>query len=214
MWFDETGLPWVPPSPGMPTLGTAIVYPGTCLFEGTNMSEGRGTSLPFEWVGAPWLDAEGWARELNELRLPGVRFRPVAFTPSSSKHAGSECYGVQIHVLDRNAFRPVRTGLAYAEHCPQPWRGSLRLAAIQLGGKATTRRSAGRRPACPRAVERERQRCGHRGRMQRGLAGFQAQRMECLCTSENSRSEAARRSCDRTERLSPTPTAPPPDPEP
>jgi len=112
LWYDQTGLPWVPPSPAMPTLDTATVYPGTCLFEGTNLSEGRGTAKPFEWLGAPWMDGEAWASQLNAAGLPGVRFRSVAFTPSASKHAGSDCYGVQVHVLDREAFRPVRTGLS------------------------------------------------------------------------------------------------------
>lgn len=111
MWYDQTGLPWVPPSPAMPSLDTAAVYPGTCLFEGTNLSEGRGTSKPFEWLGAPWMDGERWAERLNSLGLPGARFRPVVFTPSAGKHAGDECWGVQVHVIDRDRFRPVRTGL-------------------------------------------------------------------------------------------------------
>jgi uncharacterized protein YbbC (DUF1343 family) len=111
LWYDQTSLPWVPPSPGMPTLGTATVYPGTCLFEGTNLSEGRGTAMPFEWIGAPWLDSEAWSSLLNDLGLPGARFRPVAFQPTAGKYTGQECYGVQVHVLDRNAYRPVRTGL-------------------------------------------------------------------------------------------------------
>ncbi len=111
-FWDETGLPWVPPSPNMPTLDTALVYPGACLFEGTNLSEGRGTTRPFEWVGAPWLDAAGLARDLDRLRLPGVLFRPVHFVPGFQKHAGVPCGGVQIHVRDRASFRPVLTGLA------------------------------------------------------------------------------------------------------
>ena len=111
MWFDDTGLPWVLPSPNLPTLEAATVYPGTCLVEGTNLSEGRGTSRPFEFVGAPWIDGEDLALALNALRLPGVRFRPVAFAPTTSKHSGSTCGGVQVHVLDRQAFRPVETGL-------------------------------------------------------------------------------------------------------
>jgi uncharacterized protein YbbC (DUF1343 family) len=111
MWYDETGLPWVPPSPGMPTLEVATVYPGACLFEGTTMSEGRGTTMPFLWIGAPWIDGDIWARNLNQLGLPGVRFRPVAFTPTTSKHEGLECFGVQIHVTDRDSYLPVRTAL-------------------------------------------------------------------------------------------------------
>ncbi|MHC9084147.1 exo-beta-N-acetylmuramidase NamZ family protein [Luteimonas sp. RIT-PG2_3] len=105
-------LPWVPPSPNMPTPDTALVYPGTALLEGTNLSEGRGTTRPFEIVGAPWIDATALAARMNALGLPGVRFRPTWFTPSFSKHAGVACAGVQLHVSDRAAFRPVRTGVA------------------------------------------------------------------------------------------------------
>lgn len=111
MWFDETGLTWVSPSPGIPNFSTTIAYPGICLIEGTNLSEGRGTALPFETVGAPWLDGYALAESLNALKLDGVIFRPTQFTPCSSKHADRECYGVQLHVTDRNAFRAVETGL-------------------------------------------------------------------------------------------------------
>ncbi len=117
MWFDETGLPWVPLSPGMPQLTTATVYPGMCLIEGTNLSEGRGTALPFEMVGAPWLDGDRLAHTLNDLALPGVGFRPVHFVPFASKHAGQACRGVQVHVTDRQAFRPVETGLHVVAAC-------------------------------------------------------------------------------------------------
>lgn len=113
MWFDDTGLPWVPPSPNMPTLTTATLYPGLCLFEGTNMSEGRGTTKPFEYIGAPWCNGERWAETLNALRLPGVLFRPVVFTPApaaeNTKHAKQTCGGVAIHVTDRERFRSVET---------------------------------------------------------------------------------------------------------
>ena len=112
MSYEETGLPWVPPSPNMPTLETAYVYPGSCLIEATNLSEGRGTTKPFEWVGAPFLEAESLARALDEANLPGVRFRPHTFTPSFHKWAGRLCGGVALHVLDRASFRPVRTGVA------------------------------------------------------------------------------------------------------
>ncbi len=105
-------MPWVPPSPNMPTRDTALVYLGTALLEGTNVSEGRGTTRPFETLGAPFVDARQLADALNALDLPGVRFRPTAFTPSFSKHAGKACGGVQIHVTDREAFLPFRTGLA------------------------------------------------------------------------------------------------------
>jgi uncharacterized protein YbbC (DUF1343 family) len=111
MWFDETALPWVPSSPAMPHLSTAILYPGMCLLEGTSLSLGRGTALPFEVCGAPWLDGYAFASAMNELQLPGVRFRATAFTPSASNHAGSECYGVQVHVLDRDLLRPVEMAL-------------------------------------------------------------------------------------------------------
>ncbi len=115
MWYDDTGLQWVPPSPNMPTLTTAILYPGLCLFEGTNMSEGRGTTTPFEYIGAPWCDGERWTQTLNALRLPGVLFRPVVFTPApvneNTKHARQTCGGVAIHVTDRERFRPVKTAI-------------------------------------------------------------------------------------------------------
>lgn len=105
-------LPWVPPSPNMPTPDTALAYPGLGLLEGTNVSEGRGTTRPFETFGAPWVDAQALADRLNAQALPGVRFRPAWFTPTFSKHAGQACGGVQLHVTDRAAFRPVRTGIA------------------------------------------------------------------------------------------------------
>ena len=111
MWFDETGLPWVIPSPNMPTLDTATVYPGLVAIEGTNMSEGRGTTRPFELFGAPWIDGNELAARLNALALPGVRFREAWFTPSFSKFQGELCGGCQVHVTDRAAFRSVATVL-------------------------------------------------------------------------------------------------------
>jgi uncharacterized protein YbbC (DUF1343 family) len=108
----ETGLPWVFPSPNMPTPETALVYPGMCLLEGTNLSEGRGTTRPFELFGAPWLDAGRLAEALFASRLPGVRFRPASFVPAWDKHAGALCHGVEVVVDDREAFRPFRTGVA------------------------------------------------------------------------------------------------------
>jgi uncharacterized protein YbbC (DUF1343 family) len=111
MWYDQTGLPWVPPSPAMPKLETAIVYPGTCLLEGTNVSAGRGTATPFELIGAPWIDAYRLCTALNDLSLPGVRFRPASFRPWADKHAEVTCQGVYLHVLDRETFRPLSTGL-------------------------------------------------------------------------------------------------------
>jgi len=111
MYFEDTGLPWVLPSPNMPTVDTAVVYPGQCLLEGTNLSEGRGTTRPFELCGAPWLDAATVAKMLNAEKPPGVVFRPAGFKPTFQKHAGRECGGVQLHVTDRGVFEPVRTSL-------------------------------------------------------------------------------------------------------
>jgi uncharacterized protein YbbC (DUF1343 family) len=111
-YHDQTGLPWVLPSPNMPTLQTALVYPGQCLLEGTNLSEGRGTTRPFELCGAPGIDPTALARRLQAEGLPGVVIRPAWFRPTFQKHAGQTCGGVQLHVTDRDAFRPVRTGLA------------------------------------------------------------------------------------------------------
>ena len=111
-YADSTGLPWVMPSPNMPTLDTAVVYPGTVLFEGTMLSEGRGTTRPFELVGAPWIDAERFAEAMNGRGLSGVHFRPAGFEPTFQKHAKQPCGGCQIHVIDREAFKPVETGVA------------------------------------------------------------------------------------------------------
>jgi uncharacterized protein YbbC (DUF1343 family) len=111
MSWEDTGLAFVPPSPNMPTPDTARVYPGGCLYEGTNLSEGRGTTRPFEWVGAPYLDAQRYADALERLRLPGVTFRPARFTPTFHKWAGRLCDGVQIHVTDVDRFKPYLTGL-------------------------------------------------------------------------------------------------------
>jgi uncharacterized protein YbbC (DUF1343 family) len=112
MCFEDTGLPWVPPSPNMPTPTTARVYPGACLIEGTNLSEGRGTTTPFELVGAPWCDGVRLAASLADLALDGVLFRPASFRPMFQKHAGCECSGVQVLIEDRQSFRPFATYLA------------------------------------------------------------------------------------------------------
>jgi uncharacterized protein YbbC (DUF1343 family) len=116
------------PSPNMPTLDSAIVYPGTVLFEGTMLSEGRGTTRPFELVGAPWIDAEPFAARLNARRLPGVFFRPAVFEPTFQKHARRTCGGCQIHVLDRGAFRPcaVAAALLLEFHAMDPARFAWR----------------------------------------------------------------------------------------
>jgi uncharacterized protein YbbC (DUF1343 family) len=112
MYGDDTRLPWVMPSPNIPTLESALVFPGTVHIEGTNASEGRGTTRPFELVGAPWIKAEKFAAALNARKLPGACFRPVVFEPTFQKHARVACGGCQIHILDRDAFKPVLTGLA------------------------------------------------------------------------------------------------------
>jgi uncharacterized protein YbbC (DUF1343 family)/CubicO group peptidase (beta-lactamase class C family) len=113
-WFDETALPWINPSPNMRNLNEATLYPGIGAIEGTNLSVGRGTDTPFEQVGAPWIDGVALAAALNARRLPGIRFYPVRFTPSSSKYAGEECQGVFMIVTDRAAIRPVRVGVEIA----------------------------------------------------------------------------------------------------
>jgi uncharacterized protein YbbC (DUF1343 family) len=111
MWYDQTGLRFIKPSPNMPDLETAAVYPGLCLLEGTNVSEGRGTQMPFRQFGAPWINSADLAGRLNKLNLPGVRFEPVTFTPTSSKYQGLECRGVRIIVTDRGRLEPYYTGL-------------------------------------------------------------------------------------------------------
>jgi uncharacterized protein YbbC (DUF1343 family) len=110
-WWDETGLPWVAPSPNMPSLLTATIYPGACLVEATNLSEGRGTTRPFQLIGAPWLDGEALASRLNALELPGACFRPTFFRPAFGKHAGTVCAGVEWHVTDRTRLRPLEVGI-------------------------------------------------------------------------------------------------------
>lgn len=111
-FFEDCGLPWVSPSPNIPSIATAFVYPGTCLFEGTELSEGRGTTRPFETLGAPWIDGEALREEAAALRLPGLVLTPAAFTPTFSKHKGVFCQGLTLHVSDRAAFRPLLTGIA------------------------------------------------------------------------------------------------------
>jgi len=110
--WDETHLSWISPSPNMPTPETALIYPGACLLEGTNVSEARGTACPFRTFGAPWIDAEALADRLNGMELPGCRFRPTRFKPTASKFLGETCAGCQIHVEDPSAYRPVATGVA------------------------------------------------------------------------------------------------------
>ncbi len=120
-YFDETGLPWVMPSPNMPTLDTAIVYPGQCLLEGTNLSEGRGTTRPFETFGAPFIDAWKLCDALNDQKLGGAYFRPIQFQPTFQKFAGEVCQGAFIHVTDRETFRPVITTVAILQTIKNLW---------------------------------------------------------------------------------------------
>ena len=112
MYFDETGLPWVSPSPNIPTVDSALAYVGTCLFEGTNLSEGRGTTRPFEQIGAPWLDQARVMRRIDPIAIQGAGLRPCWFRPTFSKHAGTLCAGIQLHVFDRELFRPYMAGIA------------------------------------------------------------------------------------------------------
>ncbi|HYY53641.1 MAG TPA: DUF1343 domain-containing protein [Myxococcales bacterium] len=116
LYFAETRLPWVMPSPNMPTPQTALIYPGMCLLEGTNLSEARGTTRPFELFGAPWLDPQRLADDLGRERLEGLRFRPCSFTPTWDKHEGRRCHGVQIHVDDPRGVDAVRLGVAAIVH--------------------------------------------------------------------------------------------------
>ncbi len=151
LFADEAGAPWVMPSPNIPTLDTAVVYPGAVLLEGTLASEGRGTTRPFELAGAPWVDGERFVARLAAQQLPGVIFRPVVFEPTFQKHARSTCGGCQLHVTDRRAFRPVVTGVAVIEELrradpaafawrPPPYEYEHRLMPIDiLGGSSRLR---------------------------------------------------------------------------
>lgn len=116
MDFEETGLPWVIPTPNLPNISTAYTYNATCIFEGTNVSEGRGTTTPFELVGAPWLKSEQLAKELNSYNLPGVYFRPQYYTPTFSKYVGELCGGVFVHVTNRETFNTVKTSWVMLNH--------------------------------------------------------------------------------------------------
>lgn len=119
LWFDECGAPWIPPSPNIPSVETAILYPGMGLFEGTNVSEGRGTSSPFQFIGAPWMDAHRVTAQLRTLHLPGVEFTPVTFTPQSNpgssrpKYHGELCHGVRVEIHNRTIYHSVRTAFAF-----------------------------------------------------------------------------------------------------
>jgi uncharacterized protein YbbC (DUF1343 family) len=115
MWYDQTGLNWLMPSPNMPTLDTATVYPGACLLEATNLSEGRGTARPFELLGAPWLRAKALCLELSQSQIPGASFRPLIFRPTFQKHVGENCHGIQTHVTDRSVLSPFQVGLLFLQ---------------------------------------------------------------------------------------------------
>jgi uncharacterized protein YbbC (DUF1343 family) len=160
---DDCRMPWVMPSPNMPTLDSAIVYPGTVLLEGTLASEGRGTTRPFEMVGAPWVRAEVFADRLNTHGLPGVTFRPAVFEPTFQKHHGATCEGCQIHVTDRAAFRPVVTGVAVIEELrradparfawrPPPYEYEHRLMPIDILAGSSVMREALERGATAEAI--------------------------------------------------------------
>ena len=125
-WLDETDTPWVLPSPNIPTLDSATVFPGTVHFEGTQVSEGRGTTRPFELIGAPYIDPEKYAQRLNGLNFPGVYFRSCVFRPTFQKHGGVSCGGVQIHVIDRRAFEPVSVGVAMVKVSYEIYPGEFR----------------------------------------------------------------------------------------
>ena len=125
-WLDETDTPWVLPSPNIPTLDSAIVFPGTVHFEGTQISEGRGTTRPFELIGAPYIEPEKYAERLNRLNFPGVYFRSCVFRPTFQKHGGVSCGGVQIHVTDRNVFEPVSAGVAMVKVAYELYSGQFR----------------------------------------------------------------------------------------
>jgi uncharacterized protein YbbC (DUF1343 family) len=154
-WFDETGLPWINPSPNMRNLIQATLYPGIGAIEGTNISVGRGTDTPFEQIGAPWIDGVQLAEALNARNLPGIRFYPVRFTPASSKHANQECGGVFMVVTDRLALRPVRVGVEIAAMLHKLHGSTFQLeAAARLFGsqEALSRIRAGDDPAAVTAA--------------------------------------------------------------
>lgn len=115
MYYDDTGLFWVPPSPNTTTMDMMILYPGTCLVEGTNLSEGRGTTKPFEWIGAPFINGQALAEKFNARNIPGVLARPITFTPTYQKHKGENCSGIQLHIENRDKVHALKTGVALLE---------------------------------------------------------------------------------------------------
>jgi uncharacterized protein YbbC (DUF1343 family) len=137
-WFDQTGLEWVNPSPNIRSPGAASVYPGTVLFEGTNLSEGRGTETPFEWIGAPWMGAEAWADRLNATGQPGVQFAAADRTPDSSKFAGQLCHGVAVRITDRDRLRPMEMGVTMLASAREVAATRVQIAASTFDGLAGT----------------------------------------------------------------------------
>jgi uncharacterized protein YbbC (DUF1343 family) len=148
-WYEDCGLPWVAPSPNIPTVATAVCYPGTCLFEGTNLSAGRGTTQPFELIGAPWAGPE-LASRLRAIGLPGVAFRAADFMPQFDRYAGEHVSGVQLHVTDRWQFDPLRTGLEVIAAATELWPGEFEFRSAhfdRLAGNGRLREALGQRVA-------------------------------------------------------------------
>jgi len=151
MWYDQTGLEFRKPSPNMPSIDSAALYPGLCLLEGTNVSEGRGTDIPFQTFGAPWIDARALTARLAALNLPGVKLEPTSFTPTKSKHKGVECHGVRIMIVDRNKLKPFRIGVCVVDAIARMYPEQLKWRVAhfdRLCGTATIRKAivAGRSP--------------------------------------------------------------------
>ena len=172
MYFDETGLPWVMPSPNLPTLDSTIVYPGAVLFEGTMLSEGRGTTRPFELIGAPWIDGEALAAAMNARGLPGVHFRATYFEPTFQKHAKQTCGGCQLHVTDREPFQPVRTAVELLDEFRR--QNPSAFAWRQPPYRVRARQVADRHPlriGSPADDDRQRRRCHEIDRVVEGRGG-------------------------------------------
>jgi uncharacterized protein YbbC (DUF1343 family) len=191
--FGELGLAWIPPSPNIPNLETALVYAGMVLVEGTNLSEGRGTALPFLVIGAPWVDGLRLAAELNAQSLPGCRFRGTSFVPSQSKFSGRSCSGVQVHVLDAQAYLPVRSAVALLLAVRRLWPGDFRLE------PATLDRLAGG-PALRAAVERSDSLDQIEDAWRPALESYLARRQPALLYPRRRRGRLRRRSGVRQRR--------------
>jgi uncharacterized protein YbbC (DUF1343 family) len=181
-YYDATGLPWVMPSPNMPTLDTAIVYPGAVLFEGTQLSEGRGTTRPFELLGAPWIDADRVASDLNDRGIAGAAFRPVVFEPTFQKHARATCGGVQIHVTNRAVFKPVLAGVAVmaAFHRANPSRFAWREPPYEYEAEKMPIDILAGSPALRRQIEDDARLDDIAGSWEDGVSAFRLERRNCL----------------------------------